>query len=86
MKRSDLGDLSAFAVVAEELSFTRSAARLGTSQSALSQNVRRLESGLGLRLLNRTTRSMAITEAGDRLLETLQPAFEDIEHKLDVLC
>ena len=85
MKRSDLGDLSAFAVIAEELSFTRAAARLGTSQSALSQSVRRLESRLGLRLLSRTTRSMATTEAGDRLLETLRPAFEDIESKLEVL-
>jgi len=75
----------AFLAVAEERSFTRAAARLGTSQSALSHTVRRLEAALGLRLLTRTTRSVAPTEAGDRLIETLRPAFDDIDSKLAAL-
>lgn len=74
--------LAAFAVVAQELSFTRAAAKLGVSQSALSQTIRGLEERLGLRLLTRTTRSVAPTEAGRRLLETLAPRFEEIEHTL----
>src|SRR6201997_293586 len=85
MRRDELGDLTAFLAVAEERSFTRAAARLGTSQSALSHTVRRLETRLGLRLLTRTTRSVAPTEAGERLLETLRPAFDDIEARLDAL-
>lgn len=85
MRREDLADLSAFLAVAEERSFTRAAARLGTSQSALSHVIRRLETRLGLRLLTRTTRSVAPTEAGDQLLETLRPAFQDIETRLDAL-
>lgn len=85
MRREELGDLTAFLAVAEERSFTRAAARLGTSQSALSHTVRRLESRLGLRLLTRTTRSVAPTEAGERLLETLRPAFDDIDAKLSAL-
>ena len=79
MRRDELGDLAAFLAVAEERSFTRAAARLGTSQSALSHTVRRLEARLGLRLLTRTTRSVAPTEAGERLVETLRPAFDDID-------
>ena len=74
MRRTELGDLASFLAVAEEHSFTRAAAKLGTSQSSLSHTVRRLESRLGLRLLTRTTRSVATTEAGDRLIETLRPA------------
>src|ERR1700756_5380055 len=85
MRRGDLGDLAAFLAVADAKSFTRAAARLGTSQSALSHTVRRLETRLGLRLLTRTTRSVAPTEAGERLLETLRPAFDDIEARLDAL-
>jgi DNA-binding transcriptional LysR family regulator len=85
MRRDELGDLMAFLVVARERSFTRAAARLGTSQSALSHTVRRLEASIGLRLLTRTTRSVAPTEAGERLLETLQPAFEEIERKIAAL-
>ncbi|PMX03100.1 LysR family transcriptional regulator [Pseudomonas sp. FW215-R2] len=85
MDRSELGDLAAFLVVAQELSFTRAAARLATSQSSLSHTIRRLETRLGVRLLARTTRSMATTEAGERLLETLRPAFEDIDAKLRIL-
>lgn len=82
MQREDLGAMSMFLAVAEERSFTRAAAKLGISQSALSHSVRRLESKLGLRLLTRTTRSVAPTEAGERLIETLRPAFEEIDAKL----
>ena len=82
MRRDELADLLAFAAVAEERSFTRAAARLGTSQSALSHTVKRLEARLGLMLLTRTTRSVAATEAGDRLMETLRPAFDDIDARL----
>lgn len=64
MRREQMADMTAFLVVAEERSFTRAAVRLGLSQSALSQIVRRLEAGLGLRLLSRTTRSVAPTAAG----------------------
>ena len=85
MRRDELGDLAAFLAVAEERSFTRAAARLGTSQSALSHTVRRLEARLGLRLLTRTTRSVAPTEAGERLLETLRPAFDEIYARLAAL-
>jgi DNA-binding transcriptional LysR family regulator len=79
MRREDLSDLSAFLVVAEEQSFTRAAARLGTSQSALSHTLNRIEARLGVRLLTRTTRRVSATEAGERLLRTLRPAFEDID-------
>jgi DNA-binding transcriptional LysR family regulator len=85
MRRQDFGELNAFMAVAEERSFTRAAAKLRTSQSTLSHTVMRLEARLGLRLLTRTTRSVAPTEAGERLLETLQPAFEDIDSKLAAL-
>ncbi|UAK23741.1 LysR family transcriptional regulator [Sphingomonas nostoxanthinifaciens] len=82
MQREDLVDLNAFMAVAEERSFTRAAAKLGTSQSALSHTVRRLETRLGVRLLTRTTRSVAPTMAGDRLLATLVPALDDIGAEL----
>jgi DNA-binding transcriptional LysR family regulator len=85
MRRDELPGLSAFLVVAEERSFTRAAARLGTSQSSLSQTVRRLEARLGLRLLTRTTRSVSPTDAGLRLLERLRPAFDQIDAELDAL-
>jgi DNA-binding transcriptional LysR family regulator len=85
LKRENLGDLAAFLAVAEERSFTRAAAKLGTSQSAISHTVRRLESALGLRLLTRTTRSVSPTEAGMRLIETLRPAFDDIDDRLAAL-
>jgi DNA-binding transcriptional LysR family regulator len=85
MKREELGDLAAFLAVAEARSFTRAAARLGTSQSALSHTIRRLEDRLGLRLLIRTTRSVAPTEAGERLLETLRPALDDIGARVAAL-
>ena len=85
MRREELADLSAFVVVAEERSFTRAAAKLGTSQSALSFTVRRLEERLGVRLLSRTTRSVAPTEAGERLLRTLGPALDKIGEELAAL-
>lgn len=72
-------ELAAFAAVARERSFTRAGAKLGVSPSALSQTVKALEARLGVRLLARTTRSVAPTEAGDRLLQTLAPRFEEIE-------
>jgi DNA-binding transcriptional LysR family regulator len=80
-----MADLTAFLAVAEERSFTKAAVRLGTSQSALSQIVRRLEERLGLRLLTRTTRSVAPTEAGERLLQTLAPAMRDLDATLAAL-
>ncbi|MGI4941359.1 MAG: LysR family transcriptional regulator [Janthinobacterium lividum] len=82
MRREELVDLNAFATVAEEESFTRAAAKLGTSQSALSHTVRRLETRLGVRLLTRTTRRVAPTQAGERLLKTLGPAFDAIAAEL----
>lgn len=85
MRREELPGLSAFLVVAEERSFTRAAARLGASQSSLSQTVRRLETRLGVRLLTRTTRSVSPTDAGLRLLERLRPAFDLIDVELDAL-
>lgn len=71
--------LATFATVARERSFTRAAVKLGISQSALSQQVQNLEERLGVRLLTRTTRSVAPTEAGERLLSTISPKFEEIE-------
>ncbi|PYF08748.1 DNA-binding transcriptional LysR family regulator [Rhodobacter viridis] len=80
-----MGDLIAFLAVAEERSFTRAAARLGTSQSAVSAVVRRLEERLAVRLLTRTTRAVSVTEAGQKLVETLRPAFDGIEAQLAAL-
>ncbi|QRM53228.1 LysR family transcriptional regulator [Sinorhizobium sp. BG8] len=85
MKRDELGDLVAFLTVAEERSFTRAAAQLGTSQSSLSHTVRRLEERMGVRLLVRTTRNVAPTEAGEQLVETLRPAFNSIRGGIDAL-
>lgn len=85
MRREELVDLNAFLAVAEEQSFTRAAAKLGTSQSALSYTIRRLEERLGVRLLLRTTRRVAPTEAGERLLKTLGPALDDIASELSSL-
>ena len=73
MRREELVDLNAFATVAEEQSFTRAAAKLGTSQSALSHTINRLEARVGVRLLARTTRNVAPTEAGERMLRALGP-------------
>ena len=73
MRRENVNDLLAFIAVARERSFTRAAARLGVSQSALSYTIRTLEERLGLRVLTRTTRSVALTEAGERLLRSIGP-------------
>jgi DNA-binding transcriptional LysR family regulator len=82
MSRANVNDLLAFLAVARERSFTRAAAQLGVSQSALSHTVRGLEERLGIRLLSRTTRSVAPTEAGERLLRTVGPRFEEIDAEL----
>ncbi|MGF6976206.1 DNA-binding transcriptional LysR family regulator [Paraburkholderia sp. JPY465] len=85
MAGDNLDDLAAFLVVAEERNFTRAGKRLGVSQSALSQTVRALEARLGLRLLTRTTRSVVPTEAGERLMASIGPRIEEIQHELIVL-
>ena len=85
MPRDNLSDLLAFLAVAREESFTRAAAQLGVSQSALSHTIRGLEARLGLRLLARTTRSVAPTEAGERLLRTVGPRFDEIDAALAAL-
>ncbi|MFM6853765.1 MAG: LysR family transcriptional regulator [Sphingopyxis sp.] len=82
MKRGELNDLAVFLAVAEERSFTRAAAQIGTSQSAISQIVRRLEGRMGVKLLTRTTRNVAPTLAGDQLIATLRPAFDDIDARM----
>jgi len=81
----NLNDLAAFGAVARERSFTRAAAKLRVSPSALSQTVRNLEERLGIRLLTRTTRSVAPTDAGERLLRTITPRFDEIEAELAAL-
>lgn len=85
MARSDLSDITAFLCVAREGSFTKAAATLGVSQSALSQTVRNLEARLGLRLLTRTTRKVSPTEAGERLIQTVGPRLEEVEAELAAL-
>lgn len=82
MANQNFNALATFATVARERSFTRAAAQLGVSQSALSQSIRLLEERVGIRLLTRTTRSVAPTEAGERLLATLSPKFDEIETAL----
>jgi DNA-binding transcriptional LysR family regulator len=85
MQRGHLDDLVAFLAVAREQSFTKAAAKLGVSQSALSHTMRELEARLGVRLLTRTTRRVAPTAAGERLLNTLGPRFEEIEAELSAV-
>ncbi|MEJ2761517.1 MAG: LysR family transcriptional regulator [Gammaproteobacteria bacterium] len=85
MLHENVNDLVAFLTVAREQSFTRAAARLGISQSALSQRIRNLEERLGVRLLTRTTRRVAATEAGERLSRAIGPRFEEIETELSAL-
>lgn len=82
MQRGHLDDLLAFVAVGRERSFTKAAAKLGVSQSALSHTMRELEARLGVRLLTRTTRSVSPTAAGERLLQTLAPRLEEIEVEL----
>src|SRR5260370_5750702 len=79
MQRGSLDDLRALVAVGRERSFTNAAAKLGVSQSALSQTIRQLEARLGVRLLTRTTRSVSLTEAGERLVGTVAPRIEEIE-------
>jgi DNA-binding transcriptional LysR family regulator len=85
MQRENFNDILAFLAVARERSFTRAAAKLGISQSALSHTISGLEARLGLRLLTRTTRSVSPTQAGERLLQTAAPRFEEIEGELKAL-
>ena len=82
MLRENAADLLAFMAVARERSFTKAAFKLGVSQSTLSYTIRSLEERLGLRLLARTTRSVAVTDAGERLLNTIEPRFDEIEAEL----
>src|SRR4051794_11167914 len=85
MQRGHLDDLIGFVAVARERSFTKAAAKLGISQSALSQTIRQLEERLGVRLLTRTTRRVSLTEAGDRVVRTAAPRIEEIETELDAV-
>src|SRR6476620_4087438 len=85
MRRDNVNDFVAFIAVAREQSFTKAAAKLGVSQSALSYTIRTLEARLGLRLLTRTTRSVSLTEAGDRLLHSIGPRFDEIEAEISAL-
>jgi DNA-binding transcriptional LysR family regulator len=85
MQRGNLDDLRALVAVGHERSFTKAAAKLAVSQSALSQTIRQLEFRLGVRLLTRTTRSVSLTEAGERLVRTVEPRFEEIDAELAAL-
>jgi DNA-binding transcriptional LysR family regulator len=85
MQRGNLDDLLAFVAVARERSFTRAAAKLGVSQSALSHTMRQLEERVGVRLLTRTTRSVSPSEAGGRLLRNIGPRFDEINEELDAI-
>ncbi|MET0610192.1 MAG: LysR family transcriptional regulator [Pseudomonas caspiana] len=85
MQQENFNDLFAFAAVATDRSFTKAAAKLGVSPSALSHTIRNLEARLELRLLTRTTRSVSPTEAGERLLRTVKPRFDEITSELAVL-
>ncbi|MET0528286.1 MAG: LysR family transcriptional regulator [Microvirga sp.] len=85
MQRPDFNDLIAFRAVAREGSFTRAAAQLNLSPSALSHTIRRLEAGIDVRLLARTTRSVALTDAGERLLNEIAHHFDDIDRAVDSL-
>src|ERR1700743_3433666 len=80
-----LTELTAFVAVAEHLSFTRAAAQIGVALPTMSQTIRALEERLGVRLFNRTTRSVALTEAGERLLAEIQPVLEGIDHALETV-
>ncbi|GLS17913.1 LysR family transcriptional regulator [Labrys miyagiensis] len=85
MRKETAADLVAFLVVAREQSFTRAAAQLGVSQSALSQTMRGLEARLGVRLLARTTRRVSATEAGERLLRAVGPRFAEVDAELEAV-
>ncbi len=83
MAQLQLAELTAFVAVAEQLSFTKAAVKVGIALPTMSQTIRSLEERLGVRLFNRTTRSVALTEAGDRLLAEIQPIVEGIDHALE---
>src|SRR5918911_225814 len=85
MRGGSLDQLVAFVAVAREHSFTRAAAKLAVSQSALSHTIRELEGRIGVRLLTRTTRSVAPTEAGERLLRNIGPRLDEIESEVDAV-
>jgi len=85
MRRPELGEMNAFVTVAERRSFAKAAVQLGISRSRLSETIRALEDRLGVRLLNRTTRSVAPTEAGERLLRNIGPRFDEIEAELEAV-
>ena len=85
MARENVNDLLAFLAVARERSFTRAAAKFGVSQSALCHTIRQLEARLGIRLLTRTTRAVSPTEAGERLLQSIGPHFDEIEAQVEAL-
>ena len=85
MARENIKELMAFLAVARERSFTRAAAKVGVSQSALNHTIRQLEARLGVRLLTRTTRAVSPTEAGERLLKGISPHFDEIEAQVDAL-
>ena len=85
MRRGDLTDLTAFVAVADHLSFRAASERLGVTPSALSHTIRQLEERLGVRLLQRTTRSVSLTDAGTRLLGRLRPALDQIGGALEDL-
>ena len=84
MRGTDFAALSSFPTIAEHGSFTRAAAALGISVSTLSETMRTLEERLGVRLLNRTTRSVALTEAGECLLDQIRPALEQLDGALEM--
>ncbi|QSX32126.1 LysR family transcriptional regulator [Shewanella avicenniae] len=85
MARENYNELIAFIAVARECSFTKAAAHLGITQSALSHTVKALEKRLGIRLLTRTTRNVSLTEAGERLLTRISPKFEEIDTEISLL-
>ena len=85
MPKTDLNQLTWFQIVAEERSFTKAAAKLGVAQSTLSHTIKQLEERMGLRLLTRTTRNVATTAAGERLLQTVTPRIAEIEEEIAAL-
>ncbi|AWM80315.1 LysR family transcriptional regulator [Gammaproteobacteria bacterium ESL0073] len=85
MKHDNLNDLLSFIEVANEGNFTKAAAQLGVSQSALSYTIRRLEQKLGIRLLTRTTRSVSMTEAGQKLMKSIAPLLQEVQIQVDAL-
>jgi DNA-binding transcriptional LysR family regulator len=85
MRSNDFGELAAFVAVADHRNFSKAAVALGVSASTMSQTIRALEDRLGVRLLNRTTRSVALTDAGDRLLQQIHPALEEIGNAVESL-